>query len=99
MEDQLFQERASDIGACAETPVPWHFFWRIAFRFWFLYFVGTIFPIPVPVVSWVAVQLFQAKLPLVGCLNVFGKAVAVDGACAGFLVKAGTETLPDLQAR
>ena len=34
-----------------------------------------------------------------GCLNVFGMAAAVDGACSGFLVKAGTGTLPDLQAR
>ena len=34
-----------------------------------------------------------------GCLNVFGMAAAVDGAYSGFLGKAGTETLPDLQVR
>ena len=34
-----------------------------------------------------------------GCLNVFGMAAAVDEACSGFLGKAGTETLPYLQAR
>ena len=33
-----------------------------------------------------------------GCLNVFGMAAAVDGACLGFLGKAGTETLPFWQA-
>ena len=42
---------------------------------------------------------FRIAAQVVGCLNVFGKAAAVDGACAGFLGKAGTETLPDLQAR
>ncbi len=34
-----------------------------------------------------------------GCLNVFGMAATVDGAYSGFLGKAGTETLPDLQVR
>ncbi len=47
------------------VPLRWHLFWRVAFRFWFLYFVGKLFPISGPVVSWVAGEVFHAQLPLV----------------------------------
>ncbi|MCX6603762.1 MAG: DoxX family protein [Acidobacteria bacterium] len=46
------------------VPLRWHLLWRVAFRFWFLYFVGKLF-IYEPVVSWVAGSVFHAPLPLV----------------------------------
>ena len=65
MEDQLPPESKPATAALAENPVIWHLFSRIAFRFWFLYFVGNFFPIVDPVVSWIAARVFRATLPVV----------------------------------